>query len=165
MLFCSPCQGWAENLCGALIDSRPFNGSLYHCLLPASLLCSALFGYIGIAVDPELHIFVNGRHMAHNQVLHIEQGCVISVVPSGQRAPTMYTLDNMLASSRHWVQPCPLFPGPAEAAFMLLADAGHKVLTFTTATIPSPEGFRALAVQVFQYHIERTSFCVAGATH
>ena len=153
--------GWAENLCGALIDSRSFNGCLYHCVLPPSLLCSALFGYIGIEANPDLRIYVNGQHTDHNQVLDIEQGSVISVVPPGRRAPIMHALDTMLASSRHWVQPCPVFSGPAEAAFMLLADAGHKVLTFTTANIPSPEGFRALAVQVFQYHIERTSFCVA----
>ena len=153
--------GWAEPLCGVLVDARLLDGRLFHCVLPDSFMRSTFFNYAGIQADPALRIFVNGRLTAHNHFIQVEQGYVVTVVPPGQRMPPLHALEDMLASSRHWTRPCPNFPGPAEAAFLLLSDGGAKLLNFATADIPSPEGFRRLAVSTFQYDLDKTSFCVA----
>ncbi|OLQ05406.1 hypothetical protein AK812_SmicGene11427 [Symbiodinium microadriaticum] len=85
-------------------------------------------------------------------------GDVISITPADKRRPPVEVLEDMLRGPRNW-QPCPVFLGPVETAFRVLADTQAVNVAVDFDSLHTSQDFKKLTASIFGQDIADTTIC------
>ena len=153
---------WAADWLGQrtciLIDARALDGRLFAWIAPAQVSRHALLAQIGVRDSTGLRIAINGRTDRRGAYGMLAAGDVISITPADKRRPPVEVLEDMLRGPRNW-QPCPVFLGPVETAFRVLADTQAVNVAVDFDSLHTSQDFKKLTASIFGQDIADTTIC------
>ncbi|CAE7438579.1 unnamed protein product [Symbiodinium necroappetens] len=152
---------WANHLSCVLIDTRSLDGRLFAFEIRGRLNRSSLLQQVGLGADQAVDVFLHGRVLDAVDWFQFLSGDVVQILPRDSLPPPPIALVDMLRDSEGWIYPCPSFDGPAEVAFLVLIDGGHRVVPVDTDTIQSSRAFKAEVSKLVGYSYDNVTICPA----
>ncbi|OLP96263.1 hypothetical protein AK812_SmicGene21547 [Symbiodinium microadriaticum] len=158
---------WANHLSFVLIDTRRLDGRLFALEIRGRLNRSSLLQQVGVNDDGEVDVFLHGRALDAVNWFQFLSGDVVQLLPRDCLPPPPTALADMLRGPEGWTYPCPCFDGPAEVAFLVLTDGGHRVVPVDTDAIQSSRAFKAEVSKIvgYSYDNEPTGSTPAEQSH
>ena len=152
---------WANHLSFVLIDTRRLDGRLFALEIRGRLNRSSLLQQVGVNDDGEVDVFLHGRALDAVNWFQFLSGDVVQLLPRDCLPPPPTALADMLRGPEGWTYPCPCFDGPAEVAFLVLTDGGHRVVPVDTDAIQSSRAFKAEVSKIVGYSYDNVTVCPA----
>ena len=153
--------GWAQHLAIILVDARAVDGRLFAIEIRGQLNKTSFLLHVGLADLQGFEIFLRGQTMDAQEWQTFLTGDMIKFVPVGSRITPPVALEDMLRSTADWSMPCPVYEGPAPLAFLVLTDAGNKVVPIDPDVVRSSWAFKEEASRIFGYTAEQITVCPA----
>ena len=152
---------WAQHLAIILVDARAVDGRLFALEIRGQLNKTSFLLHVGLADIQGFEVFFRGRIMDAQAWQTFLTGDMIKFVPVGGHILPPVALEDMLRSTADWSMPCPVYEGPAPLAFLVLTDAGNRVVPIDPDVVRSSWAFKEEASRIFGYTAEQTTVCPA----
>ena len=153
--------GWAQHLAIILVDARAVDGRLFALEIRGRLNRTSFLLHVGITDSQEFEVFLRGQVMDAQVWQTFLTGDMIKFVPQGGHILPPVSLEDMLRSTADWRLPCPAYEGPASLAFLVLTDAGNRVVPIDPDVVRSAWAFKEEASRIFGYRADQISVCPA----
>ena len=154
---------WVTTQVCCLIDTRSIDGRLFAGIFFSNMKRSWILLHIGVADAPQLQVYVAETLLDDHQLYPVYLGATVTVLPGAHAHQPGPVLADMLLDASPWQEHCPNLDGPDSSSFLVLSDGGYKVMPIDQSQTLTPQLFKRLSVDAFQYsYANITVPCPAG---